>query len=296
MTTLGLVAIVKDEAPRIGRMLESAAPYLTAATIVDTGSADETPAIVQSFGWQSVSRPWVDFGTNRSEALELALGTADWLIALDADMTIRIDPGFEPDPDVDAYMVELPSADGAYRLPLLLRGDRRWRSVGACHEYTILAEGSLGRREVTDAVHVGHDPGPRPGKLERDRGLLRAELERDPANVRATYYLAQTHRNLGDRAIARELYLRRAAMGGWEEERWHAQYQAALLTEPWGDRLPALLAAWEARPARLEPLYHAITGLRERGCSRAAAALQPADLTPPADILFVERWIWDELA
>jgi hypothetical protein len=36
------------------------------------------------------------------------------------------------------------------------------------------------------------------------------------------YYLAQSKKDLGRFAEAADLYARRATMGSWEEERWHA--------------------------------------------------------------------------
>ena len=291
--TVAIVAIVRDAASSIDAMLDSAAPYIDAATIIDTGSTDDTPERVRAHGFDVISRPWVNFGVNRSEAFALARGSADWLLALDADMTVSIEPGFTP-PAADALMVEMGTPSFSYRLPLVLRGDRPWVSVGAVHEYTALADGSLGTRVPTDAVTISH-PGANasPEKTRWHADLLEADLERDPGNARTVYYLARAYKDLGLTDRARAMFSKRAAMANtWEEERWHAQYQAATLIEPWTDRLSALLATWEARPSRREPLVHAINGLREHGQARAADALAAADTGPCDDILFVERGLW----
>lgn len=292
----GVVAIVRDAQDTILPMLRSARKAgATVATIVDTGSSDETVKRIDSVKGMDITlwhRGWVNFGHNRSEAFELARGSADWLLALDADMTVKIDADYQP-PDADALMVEMGTPDFSYRLPLVLRGDRRWQSVGAVHEYTALSSGELGTRRNTDAITIAH-PGAN-ASAEKTRwhaDLLEADLARDPGNPRTVYYLARAYRDLGLTDRARVMFNRRAQMGSWEEERWHAQYQAALLLEPWPDRFLALMAAWEARPTRREPLWHAVAGLRVTGQIRTADALASIETEPCEDILFVERGLW----
>src|SRR5207244_2562906 len=102
-----------------------------------------------------VERPWVNFGHNRSEAFALARGTADWLLALDCDMTVEIDPDFVPDPAVDCYLIEMGDEGFSWRLPLLLRGDLPWRSIGAVHEYTALPDRAY-HGVPTDKVRIRH--------------------------------------------------------------------------------------------------------------------------------------------
>ena len=85
--TYGVVAIARtlDEARP---MLTAAQKYATLATVVvngDVGNASSDGLVTV------VERPWVNFGHNRSEAFALARGTADWLLALDADMTVEIE-------------------------------------------------------------------------------------------------------------------------------------------------------------------------------------------------------------
>jgi hypothetical protein len=104
------------------------------------------------------------------------------------------------------------------------------------------------------------------------------------------FYLAQTYREMGD-PRARDLYLRRSKMGGYEEEAWYAEYRAALLA-PWPDRAAELMAAWGRRPTRAEPRYHLVRELNSHGLHQAAYPLSsPAAET--TDTLFVDRWVWD---
>ena len=287
--TLGAVLIVRNEAERIGRCVASARTAgVSTFTVVDTGSTDGTPEVLFDLGVKVHVREWVNFGHNRSEAFALARGTADWLFALDADMTVEWDEGWEPDPSVDAYMIEMGSAEFSWRLPLLLRGDREWKSVGAVHEYTVLGDGTLGRREPTDHVRIAH-PGAiaTPEKLRWHTELLEAEIRRNPDDPRTVFYLAQTYRQLGS-PLALGLYRKRVTMGGWDEERFYSAYQAALLTD-WPERAGELVAAWEMRPQRLEPLCALLRDLNSRGYHQSAYRLSTAVLQPVGDILFVDR-------
>lgn len=135
-------------------------------------------------------------------------------------------------------------------------------------------------------------------KYERDRALLEAEQKRNPDDPRTAFYLAQTYRGLGDTEAAVRQFAKRAAMEGWDEETFYAQYQLGvhLLQSDWPAAVDALLRAWSLRPTRVEPLYHLAFGWRNRGAWPAAYlfASRGVHIPVPDDILFVEvplyRW------
>ncbi|HUO84436.1 MAG TPA: glycosyltransferase, partial [Thermoanaerobaculia bacterium] len=83
--------IVRDEAHVITDTLTSVAPWIDCWVIVDTGSADRTEEIIRSFfearriPGTMHRREWENFGTNRTEALRLCAGVADYAWVLDAD-------------------------------------------------------------------------------------------------------------------------------------------------------------------------------------------------------------------
>lgn len=297
--TIALCMIVRDEAAVIGRCIESVRSLIDCWQICDTGSRDGTPALIsqllKDLPGELHRRPWRDFGWNRSELMALAMGRADYLLLIDADMTL-VRNGALPPLVADAYL--LPHlGELSYAVPRLVRGDRRWWFEGATHEY--LATDGPFTQEVLEALAIEHhgDGGTRAEKFERDVRLLQDAIERDPDDARSTFYLAQTLREGGEPARAIELYRRRVGLGGWDEEIFYAAYQLAVLV---GHRdpdaaIPLLLEAHELRPTRAEPLYELarLSRLRRRHHAAYMFACRGALIPNPSDMLFVHRSVYD---
>lgn len=293
--------IVKDEATVIERCLTSVRPLIDHWVICDTGSTDGTPEIVSrvlaDVPGTLHRRPWVDFGHNRTELMQLAQGAADYLLLLDADMTVTYDDTRLDGLDADSYMLRHDD-DPEYWIKRLVRGDRQWHYVGATHEY--ITTDLPDRSEPLNAIVIHHhaDGGARTQKFERDLHLLTEAHERDPDEPRTVFYLAQTLRDLGRIEQAIEFYRRRAAMDGWEEETFYAQYQVGVLSARIGRRaeaVEALWGAWSRAPGRAEPLCVLASLFRERGENHAAHLVTERGLQVelPAQGLFVERWVYE---
>ncbi len=81
---VSLCMIVKNEEQFLAQALASIAPFVDEICVVDTGSADATIAIAQSYGARIEHRAWRnDFAWARNEAL--AMATKRWIVMLDAD-------------------------------------------------------------------------------------------------------------------------------------------------------------------------------------------------------------------
>jgi glycosyltransferase involved in cell wall biosynthesis len=297
--TIALCMIVRDEAEVIARCLESVRPLIDSWVICDTGSSDATPQLVaellSDIPGALHQRKWRDFGWNRTELMTLAAGAADYLLLLDADMTLHRRGPLAP-LAADAYLLRHSGALD-YSVPRLVRADRRWFYTGSTHEY-LSTEGDFTQERLESLVVEHHaDGGARSKKLERDARLLERELARDPDNDRATFYLAQTHRDLGDHERAVELYRRRVELGGWDEEVFYAAYQAGALLAARDDEAAVglLFEAWQRRPLRAEPLYELARFARLRGWHQAAYvfAQRGVQVAYPDDVLFVHRWIYE---
>lgn len=298
---LGLVMIVKDEEAVIGRCLDSVVHLIGWWTIVDTGSTDATTGIINDrlghLPGVLYRRPWRDFASNRSEAVALARGTADYLLLLDADHVVITDHFDPAELDSDMYDIEVRGGI-THRMPYLVQGDRPWYYRGRTHEYLTCHESARRDRFDRLAVHHHGDGGTRHEKFERDLVLLEAALAEDPDDVRTLFYLAQTRQSLGDHAGALAAYRRRMELGGWDEEIYWCLYQCGIVLAERGDwayAQQAYLAAWEYRPNRAESLMKLAEGARHRGQYRTAvlAAERAANIPHPDDLLFVESWMYE---
>lgn len=297
--TIGLAMIVRDEAAIIRRCLESVAELIDNWVICDTGSTDPTPEIIEKTLAGVPGRlhrvSWTDFGHNRSQLMSLAQGTADYLLLIDADMTVQRGLPL-PRLTADAYMLrEQGSLDfGVLRL---VRGDRRWWYEGSTHEY-LCTDGQLAQQEL-DALTILHhgDGSSRSGKLLRDLALLKRDVASGRSTPRTVFYLAQTYRDLGRAEPAIEWYRRRVELGGWDEEVFYANLQEGMLRAQTdlGDPTAVLLEAWDRRPSRAEPLYELARLYRERGNAVAAHlfASRGLEIGYPSDVLFVHRWVYE---
>ena len=84
MPAVALVAIVKDEARALGRLLDSVRGVVDEMIIVDTGSTDDTVAIARAAGAKVSYFEWRDdFAAARNFALSQT--QAPWRLVLDAD-------------------------------------------------------------------------------------------------------------------------------------------------------------------------------------------------------------------
>lgn len=306
--------IVRDEAAVIERCLASVLPYIDSWVIVDTGSLDDTPARIQRIlagvPGELHHRPWINFGHNRGEALELARGKADYLLFIDADETLGAHSGAHwPELSQDAYSLEARFNGTRYDRVGLVSTRLPWRWAGVLHEYLDAGQPVEQPRLPGFWIEVRNE-GARsqdPQKYEKDAAVLEAALRQEPQNARYTFYLAQSYRDAGQQALARQWYEKRSAMGGWEEEVWYSLFQIARLTELLGEPkaqvMAAYLRAYAARPGRAETLVALARYLRLQGDHPPAYlyARQATELPLSTDRLFVESaaYTWackDELA
>jgi glycosyltransferase involved in cell wall biosynthesis len=311
MATIALNMIVKDEAAVIQRCLASVRPWIDTWTIVDTGSNDDTPALIEQslrgIPGELCHQPWVDFGHNRSEAIALAGTRADYLLFIDADEELVMPPGFVwPDLTADAYSFNHHYGNLHYHRAALARARLPWRFEGVLHEYLACAQPHQIQRLEGPTILVRPE-GSRssdPHKYDKDAALLAETIKRDPGNHRHWFYLAQSYRDGGRLAEAHAAYQRRAAMGGWDEEVWYSLYQIARLKEVLGAPKPevfqALIAAYEYRPSRPEGVGSLVRFCRMQGDHHTAHAYARVamDLPPCQDALFLEpdwqRWMVDD--
>lgn len=333
MASVCLNMIVKNESRVIERCLEAAAPHIDYWIIVDTGSEDDTRERIERFFAQRGipgelhQRPWKSFGHNRTEALRLAEGTADYLLLCDADMVLEVHAqDWKENLEADGYAPVQRHTDGSlqYRNLRLINaradGDRRWRYYGSTHEFLDTVVPEIARRESTgDISFLDYaDGGARADKLERDLHLLNTDLarlqalesgtaaEEQPGELeqlqrlqpRTLYYLGQTLQALERHGEAISVYRKRLDLPGWKDETYYASLQIARCLvrqdRPWAEVCHAFLNAYAADPHRAEsllPLIEHYNRSKDRHLALLFADVA-RNLTPPEDGLFVQPWVY----
>lgn len=286
--------IVRDESAVIERCLASALGLISSYSIVDTGSTDGTPEIIQRFFREHsvpgavYRRPWRDFATNRTEALTLAApsdgqGAFQLNQRADYDLMIDADDVFETAPGFDAGMVlDRPDARSSYEIrfegdvtpsggpltyyrPQLTRNGAGFRYEGVHHEYIPQEQlHDMGRLHGLVIRRMGGGARSKIGvraKYLADARVLQAALKREPHNRRYALYLAESYYYAGEYQKALYAYDRRLHMArdeSWASpETYWAALQRARLLEGMrsSETTEAYLFAFALRPQRADAIY-----------------------------------------
>lgn len=324
MSTICLSMIVKNETHIVHECLNSIWQHIDYWVVVDTGSTDGTQDLIRAFFAEKgipgeiIERPWVNFGYNRSEALELCTGKADYAWMIDADDRILGEFKYPNGKNLqhDAYAIKCGREQCVWWRNQIFKTGIGWRYEGVLHEYAAcpnrpqltqaqlqgdyhLEARTLGNRNViTTQVE----------KYSKDAELLETELLKDPNNSRYQFYLAQSYFDSQQWEKSEKAYLRRVEMGGWEEECYYSLFRVALIAmstnASWSTVQEKLLTAYDYRPCRAEPLHIIARYLRGKNQQRAAymfAKMACSLPYPQQDILFIDtnvyKWMClDELA
>lgn len=301
--------IVKNESTVIKRCLESVLPIIDYWVICDTGSTDGTQEIIKSYMLEKNvpgelhERPWVNFGHNRNEALELARGKADYVLFIDADEYLVYEKGFRmPELDKDYYYLTLTWPGASWKKISLLNMQLDWEWLGVLHEViTPAPERTSGTIEKVKNIYTLDGARAKdPKKYEKDCEVLEAALKEDPNNSRNLFYLAKSYQNAGNLEKALEVYQKRCEIGGQNDaEAFWSMLQVALLQEqlhkPPGEVIASLKRACKFTRCRAEPFYHLSRYYRERGDylrSYFTASLA-RNIPIPQDSFFIDRWIYE---
>lgn len=254
--------IVRDEAARIARCLDSARALVDDVVVLDTGSLDATPAIAAAHGARVFSFDWCDdFAAARNAALDRS--DADWNLVLDGDewfdagstraaldAVLNAEPCIGVLPVTSSFDLQGRVESAVQWLPRLL--PRGVRYGGRIHEQPI---SSLPRARI--ALTVRHD-GYRRAALERKHGrndaLLRRALQDAPDDPYLLYQLGKNDEVYGAYGPALNNYLAALAQGGEESWRHDLVVRTLFCLKKAGRHADAVALAegegarWEASP------------------------------------------------
>jgi GT2 family glycosyltransferase/tetratricopeptide (TPR) repeat protein len=272
---LSLCMIVRDNEKTLPACLESIRPWVDEMVIVDTGSTDETPRIVEAYGGRLFHFPWCDdFSAARNESLRHARG--EWVFWMDSDDTIPPECGRglrelamrEADPGLLGYVMQVHCPGGAedgdpaadvteVDHVKLFRNRPDLRFDGRIHEQVLPAIRAAGGEVAwTDlfVVHSGSDPSAQAQerKRRRDLRILEKELSERPGHPFTLFNLGMTLVD-GGRFTEAADYLRRSiAVSGDEESHLRKAYSLLVYAEMRLGRMQEALASC-GRGRRLFP-------------------------------------------
>ncbi len=265
--TICLNMIVCDESRVIKRCLESVKPLIDTWVIVDTGSKDGTQEIIREtmkgIPGELYERPWINFAHNRTEALSMAKGKADFSLLIDADEQLIIEEGFIfPDPKEQVYLADVHYDKAVFHRELFVNNKLDWYWQGILHEQ-IYCRQKLEKVIVAKKIYNYSLPdGNRslnPKKYEKDIEALEAAILKEPNNARHMFYLGQSYACNGNWDMASKTYLKRTEMGGWNQEVYYSYYAAAYMKEKMNkdpyETIDIYAKAFQFRPTRAEPLF-----------------------------------------
>ena len=294
---LCLTMIVKNESKIIKRCLDSLKEHIDYWVIVDTGSTDGTQEMIkkhlENIPGELHESKFISFGHNRTESLNLSKGKGKYILLMDADYEFKV---MEKDfkkyitkQNAEGYLLTEGGGlnkDGSYkgfnyRNKIILRNDLDWVFRGSPHEVADLKGDRDPLCEIYDGawIHNRYDGGSKSEKYTRDIKLLRKDLQDDPNNDRAMFYLGESYIHLAEQKginegqecvellkNAIECYKKRSEMKNtWSQEVYFSLFKMARAKTFLAGEIDVLgyLRAYDYKPSRLEPIHQVLRHCRE---------------------------------
>lgn len=235
--TLCLNMIVKNESHIIIQTLTDLCKKIKFDywIISDTGSSDNTIELIQRFfrdikiQGELIRTGWIDFGYNRTIALEAAFDKTDYILVFDADDSISgnfilPDNIFE----YDSWYVRLVSSDVHYYRKMIFSNRKKYKFVGVLHEYLECITNETSSY-ITGNYHVVSGKfGNRSNcndKYLKDAILLEnayaeARKRADDIHMRYSFYCANSYRDANETDKAIEWYKNTLTLNNWTQEKY----------------------------------------------------------------------------
>jgi tetratricopeptide (TPR) repeat protein len=280
--TLCLNMIVKNESKIITRLFDSVCSIIDCYCICDTGSTDNTVELITRYFEEKnipgkvVFEPFKDFAHNRNFSLQSCSGMSDYILLMDADMMLEVN-FFDKNMllAADSFLILQGNESFFYNNTRIVKNNGLYNYFGVTHEYMNTPENNkMGKFQKNELFirDVG-DGGAKSNKFERDVELLKKGIEDVPNCERYYFYLANTYFDSGKNDEAIDMYKKRIAFGGWDQEIWYSYYRIGLVHKRNDNMSQAIyqwLMAYESFPDRLENLYEIIQHYRVIGKCKTA--------------------------
>jgi beta-1,4-mannosyl-glycoprotein beta-1,4-N-acetylglucosaminyltransferase len=269
--------IVKDESHIIRETLDMLCSKIQFDrwVICDTGSTDNTREIItQFFGEKNIPGElhcdeWVDFGHNRSLALERAFNKTDLLLVFDADDEIHGTIDIPTEVAFDEYHLKfgVPKSGVNYTRTQIINNRKRFRYLSVLHEF-ISCQEPPARVCILDGDYhlISGRTGSRnkdPNKYLKDAIVLEkahaeALAKGDELYKRYAFYCANSYRDCGRHEDAIKWYKITLSQDNWEQEKYVSclyMYQCYEVMNRANEGFFYLVKAFSYDASRVECLY-----------------------------------------
>ena len=268
--------MVKNAGPQFREMLIHNIKFIDKWTILDTGSTDETIEIINDIligkkDGTLYEEPFINFRDSRNRLLDLAGTECKYNIILDDTYILNGDireflREIRSDQYSNSFTLIIESDDTKYGSNRIIKSDSGLRYIHKIHEVIsdknniniVVPENQC---YITDK-RFDYMEKRTIDRKELDLKLLYEEVDENPNDPRAYYYLAQTYNILKDYEKAYEYFLKRAEFtnSGFIQERIDALFEAARianfqLNKPWSECLSLYEKCFKVDETRPEALY-----------------------------------------
>ena len=271
-----LCIMVKNGGSQFEQMLIDNMPFFDRWTILDTGSTDETidtinRVLVGKKKGQLYQESFINFRDSRNRCLELAGTSSKFITMLDDTYVLQGNlRGFlneiRGDQLSSSFTLYIQSDDTIYGSNRIIKSSSGLRYVHRIHEVitdknniniVIPKEiSNIDDRRFDYMEKRTHD------RKQLDLKLLYEEVEENPHDPRAYYYLAQTYNLLEDYEKAFFYFMKRSEFtnSGFVQERVDALFESARisnfkLNKPWTECEELYNKCYKADESRPEALY-----------------------------------------
>jgi beta-1,4-mannosyl-glycoprotein beta-1,4-N-acetylglucosaminyltransferase len=278
--TICLNMIVKNESHIIESTLKSLCEKIKFDyyVICDTGSTDNTKEIIKNFfdmkniQGELYDDDWIDFGYNRTKAINYAFEKSDYLLIFDADDEICGDFKLPSMLDNDGYFLNFGNNNGiSYKRILLVNNKIRWRFLGVLHEYIdcLISNPKIGNIEGNYYTVSGRsgNRNQNPHKYWNDALILeKAHTEalknNDKLYLRYAFYCANSFFDCKQYEKAIEWYKITLKQDNWDQEKYvscNRLYDCYCEINQKELALYYLVESFKYDKTRVECLYNLIT-------------------------------------
>lgn len=271
-----LCIMVKNGGAQFEQMLLDNLPFFDRWTILDTGSTDETIAtinrvLVGKKKGNLFQEPFINFRDSRNRCLELAGSSCKFITMLDDTYVINGNlRGFlnevRGDQLSSSFTLYIQSDDTIYGSNRIIKSSSGLRYVHRIHE-VITDKNNINiviPKEISNVDDRRFDYMEKRthDRKQLDLKLLYEEVEENPHDPRAYYYLAQTYNLLEDYEKSFYYFTKRAEFtnSGFVQERVDALFESARianfkLKKSWSECEELYNKCYKADESRPEALY-----------------------------------------